>query len=80
MDISYTEPGTVRDEFFSGLAYIDDLKDGNHRFALFRSEGGINVVRRRIIMATPSIYTGMQHTMLHLGYGCCGGRRLAAVN
>jgi len=69
------EPAVVPEFFISGTAYIDDLGDGNHRFAMFARIAGEQIIRVKLIIATPNIYNSMQQTMTHLGYKCCGGQR-----
>lgn len=69
------DPARVPEFFISGTAYIDDLGDGNHRFAMFSQVSGEKIIRVKLVIAAPNIYLSMQQTMLHLGYRCCGGQR-----
>lgn len=75
MEHRIIEPAIVPEFFISGTAYIDDLGDGNHRFVMFTRVGNEQIIRVKLVIATPNIYTGMQQAMLHLGYKCCGGQR-----
>lgn len=59
----------------SGIAFIDDLEDGNRMFAMYAKEGGERIIQYKAFMAAPTIYTNMQQIMMHLGYKCCGGQR-----
>jgi hypothetical protein len=72
---AFVEPARVPEFFVSGLGYIDDFGDGNHRFAFFTKQDGEQIIRVKLVIATPNIYLGMQQTMTHLGYRCCGGQR-----
>lgn len=69
------EPAVVPEFFVSGTAYIEDLGDGNHCFAMFSRVGGEQIIRVKLVISTSAIYTGMQQAMVHLGYKCCGGQR-----
>lgn len=69
-------PARVPEFRVSGVAFIEDLGDGNHLFAMYANEGVERVVKFKAFMATSTIYTSMQQTMEHLGYKCCGGQRV----
>ncbi len=68
-------PAKVPEFRISGIASIEDLRDGNHLFWGYACEGDERIVRLKICLAGPAIYTCMQQTMIHLGYKCCGGQR-----
>jgi hypothetical protein len=69
------EPAAVPEYFITGTGYIDDLGDGNRRFALCAPLGKQRIILLKVVISTPNIYLQMQQTMLHLGYKCCGGQR-----
>lgn len=69
-------PARVPEFVISGVAFIDDMGDGNHRFWCYANQSGQKIIRYKAICAVPTIYTNMHQTMLHLGYKCCGGQRL----
>jgi len=69
-------PARVPEFRVSGIAFVDDLGDGNHLFAMYANENGRKIIRYKAVLAAPTIYTNMQQIMTHLGYRCCGGIRL----
>lgn len=75
MERAFIIPVKVPEFFISGVALIDDLGDGNHRFWCFANQGGEKIIRYKVVCAAPTIYTNMQQTMMHMGYQCCGGQR-----
>lgn len=69
-------PAKVPEFRVSGIAFIHDLGDGNHLFAMYANEGSSKIIRFKAVASASTIYTNMQQTMTHLGYSCCGGRRM----
>jgi len=69
-------PARVPEFRVSGIAFIHDLGDGNHLFAMYANEGTDKVIRFKAVISAATIYTNMQQTMTHLGYSCCGGQRM----
>lgn len=68
-------PARVPEFRVSGIAFVEDLGDGNHLFAMYATEGDKRIIRYKAVMAASTIYTNMQQVMTHLGYRCCGGQR-----
>lgn len=73
---AFVIPAKVPEFYISGVAFIDDLGDGNHRFWCYANQGNERIIRYKAVIASPTIYTNLQQTMLHLGYKCCGGQRV----
>lgn len=73
---SFIVPAKVPEFRVSGIAYIHDLGDGNHLFAMYSNEGADKIIRFKTVISAPTIYTNLQQVMAHLGYKCCGGQRV----
>jgi len=70
---TFVEPAIVPDIFASGLAYAEDMGDGNFRFTFFTrqrsSYGGYeNQVVARIIMPFAAVHQGVSETLRTMGY------------
>ena len=77
--LDFTEPAVIQDIFASGMAFAEDLHDGNVRFTFYSRQkstydgiGYDNVIVCRIVMPVSAVGTAIDLTRAEVGIGCDG--------
>lgn len=83
MGVMLSEPAVVRDDYITGLAYVDKMPDGNFRLTYYTTQRSTYdgeshdlVVKSRHVMSMEVMIKNIQAMMTAAGVQCCGGERI----